>query len=161
MKCIDCGIEISRKRYSRCRKCYDIKRHEVSIKKKIELNCLYCQKKFFRSFLRLKDSKHKKYFCSRKCKDLGQRIKFGIKEIHPSHYKDGAGNYRRDAFEHYGKVCENCGYNKYEEVLDVHHIDSDHKNFKFSNLIVLCANCHRLLTLKRGYIENRKIKIYD
>lgn len=38
----------------------------------------------------------------------------------------------------YGK-CESCGY---DEVLDLHHIDENHKNNDPSNHSVLCPNCH-------------------
>ena len=38
----------------------------------------------------------------------------------------------------YGK-CESCGY---DEVLDLHHIDENHKNNDPSNHGVLCPNCH-------------------
>lgn len=33
-------------------------------------------------------------------------------------------------------------------LIDVHHIDGDHKNNKRENLIPLCALCHRLVTYK-------------
>lgn len=48
--------------------------------------------------------------------------------------------YRKDAFEHYGAVCEYCGstYNFF----DVHHIDGNRDNNDISNLCVLCRHCH-------------------
>lgn len=41
----------------------------------------------------------------------------------------------------YGK-CECCGYDK---VLDLHHIDENHKNNSPENHGVLCPNCHALI----------------
>ena len=39
--------------------------------------------------------------------------------------------------------CEKCKYDKCRKALDIHHVDRNHNNNKFSNLMVLCANCHR------------------
>jgi len=40
-----------------------------------------------------------------------------------------------------GPVCERCGYSKIE-ILHVHHRDRNHKNNEFSNLELICPNCH-------------------
>lgn len=40
-----------------------------------------------------------------------------------------------------GPVCERCGYFKYE-ILHVHHKDRDRSNNDFSNLEIICPNCH-------------------
>ena len=40
-----------------------------------------------------------------------------------------------------GEECERCGYNK-REILHVHHKDRDRKNNDFSNLELVCPNCH-------------------
>jgi predicted restriction endonuclease len=66
------------------------------------------------------------------------------------------GIYRRYALRTYGEKCELCGYNKYKEALEVHHIDKNRRNNNIKNLMVLCPNCHRLLTLKIGIIVKRK-----
>lgn len=40
-----------------------------------------------------------------------------------------------------GKVCEKCGYDKYE-ILQVHHKDRNKNNNELSNLELICPNCH-------------------
>lgn len=41
--------------------------------------------------------------------------------------------------------CEKCGFLAEDKCqLDIHHIDKDHNNNVTTNLITLCANCHRL-----------------
>ena len=61
------------------------------------------------------------------------------------------------AVDYLGGKCIHCGYNKYIEALDFHHINPDEKEYticmmstdieKFKNeldkCILLCANCHR------------------
>jgi len=90
------------------------------------------------------------FFCNRECKDSAQGID-GIKEIQPLHYKDGCGSYRARALKKYGVYCTKCGYDEYEEMLDVDHIDSDRSNNKIKNLQVLCVWCHALKTRKIPY----------
>lgn len=43
---------------------------------------------------------------------------------------------------HYGEFCADCGWNKFPEVLQVHHIDRNVKNNSLDNLVVLCPTCH-------------------
>jgi len=57
-------------------------------------------------------------------------------------YKNGSGGYRKKALEHYGCKCQECGYDKYISVLDVHHKDYDRSNNEIENLVVLCVRCH-------------------
>lgn len=50
-----------------------------------------------------------------------------------------------------GNKCQNCGYNKYNEALQFHHINPEEKesgddwkrkSFDISKVVLLCANCH-------------------
>lgn len=46
-----------------------------------------------------------------------------------------------------GHRCENCGLTEWQKqpiVLEVHHQDGDRTNNDFSNLKLLCCNCHSL-----------------
>ena len=63
------------------------------------------------------------------------------------------------AIDYKGGCCEKCGYNKYNEVLEFHHLDPNKKDFGISHkghcnswekvkkeldkCIMVCANCHR------------------
>ena len=47
---------------------------------------------------------------------------------------------------HKGEVCEMCGYKPFwRRALDVHHRDGNKSNNEPSNLMTLCATCHREL----------------
>lgn len=88
-------------------------------------------------------SKSGLYFCTRPCKDKGQKH---IKEIQPDHYgtSDGSYKYRQKELEHYGTECTRCGYKESIYAIDVHHRDRDRENNSLSNLEVLCCNCHAI-----------------
>lgn len=40
-----------------------------------------------------------------------------------------------------GEQCERCDYAK-REILHLHHHDRDRNNNDFTNLLLLCPNCH-------------------
>jgi hypothetical protein len=44
-----------------------------------------------------------------------------------------------------GIGCTNCGFNKWPQILQFHHIDRDRKNDSLENLTILCPNCHRAI----------------
>lgn len=63
-----------------------------------------------------------------------------------------------DAVEYKGGSCEKCGYNKYPDVLEFHHLDPTEKEAAWNKMrlwnwkkitaeldkcSMLCANCHR------------------
>jgi len=53
-----------------------------------------------------------------------------------------------------GAVCGRCGFiPEYKVQLDVHHKDGNHFNNDPSNLITLCANCHRLAKIGKLVIN--------
>lgn len=120
-------------------------RHYAQNRQKPENNvvCSYCAKPFYKSPSRVKNSKNGIHFCCRTHKDLAQRLG-GIPEIQPPHYGNGDGKYRyrKLALRVLGPVCNKCGYNKYSQVLEVHHKDRNRSNNEMSNLEVLCRNCH-------------------
>ena len=52
---------------------------------------------------------------------------------------------RRKHRRQVGNVCAKCGFIAVDLCqMDVHHIDHNHSNNDSTNLISLCANCHRL-----------------
>ncbi len=114
----------------------------------LNLTCAYCEKAFHRSTSKQKNSKTGFQFCSRECKDNAQRIENfdTFSAMMPDHFGTstvGRSNYRDIAFRHKSMLCEECGYNKIPEVLQVHHIDRNRLNCDISNLQILCPTCHQ------------------
>lgn len=99
--------------------------------------CALCQTSFIRS--KSSESKSGLRFCSRSCKDEGQKVKYNLREIWPSHYGTAEIGYREKAISFYGRACNRCGFDK---VVAVHHKDHNHRNDEIENLEVLCYNCH-------------------
>ena len=105
------------------------------------VNCAHCNKQHYKAASKLENSKSGLYFCSRECKDNGQKY---IKEIQPSHYGTGESGYRDRALKEYGEFCNRCGYDDNIAAIVVHHIDHSRVNNAIENLEVLCANCHAI-----------------
>ena len=74
------------------------------------------------------------------------------------HVKKSRQKTRDKAYEYLGGCCKICGYNKYKEALDFHHLDPSKKEFSLGSgdtiswertqkeldkCVLLCANCHR------------------
>ena len=75
--------------------------------------------------------------------------------------KRDTSSYRREVkrklIEYKGGKCQICGYNRYQEALEFHHLDPSQKDFTISGgtksfeslkpevdkCILVCANCHR------------------
>ncbi len=55
---------------------------------------------------------------------------------------------RRAALKHYGRKCKECGFvPKVDSQLDVHHLNpiaEGQRQTRIEDVVVLCANCHRL-----------------
>jgi hypothetical protein len=56
--------------------------------------------------------------------------------------ESAASKYRKTALAVKQQKCERCGYDKYPEILEVHHKDRSRKNGTSANLELLCPNCH-------------------
>ena len=110
------------------------------------VECAYCGKTFRRLRTRLEaDNKTGKIYCSKEC---GNKAK---NEQHTD-WNNGT-NYRRNAFNIYPHNCAICGYNEDERILEVHHIDENRNNNDINNLIILCPNCHKKLSLHLYTLE--------
>lgn len=61
-------------------------------------------------------------------------------------YKESmtVGTYRKRTLDLKGRKCNRCSYQENEHALVIHHIDRNRDNNIFSNLEVLCANCHAI-----------------
>lgn len=95
--------------------------------------CKHCEKEFLDS-----PSKNRIY-CSKKCVNKETKQTFI-----PTYNTVRKQMLRRNMINE----CQKCGYNKYPEILGVHHIDKNPKNNGLDNLIVLCPNCHSLEHMK-------------
>jgi hypothetical protein len=104
------------------------------------IQCRFCKKDCYKPKARLENSKHKVYFCSRKCKDIGQRIENGITEIWPTHFSTSNFEEVKRFAQKDGK-CQDCNESRLY-MLCIHHIDSDRTNNIKENLEILCYNCH-------------------
>lgn len=109
---------------------------------KIEIECSWCKIKFMMAPSRLR-SKSGLNFCCREHKDLAQRIG-GLKEIQLPHYGNQLASYRTKVLREAIEIkCARCGYDKYPEILEVHHKDCNRENNNLENLELICPNCHQ------------------
>jgi len=67
-------------------------------------------------------------------------------------------NFKKHLIKDKGHKCENCGLTEWQKqsiVLEVHHEDGDRTNNEFSNLKLLCCNCHALTHNWRNKNKNK------
>ena len=79
------------------------------------------------------------------------------------------------AIQYKGGKCERCSYNKCQEALEFHHLDSSKKDFNITSTqkswdkvkkeldkcSLLCSNCHREEHLSKYYSYEELEKIYN
>jgi len=118
---------------------------------RVKVICRNCEKELKVTESRFKRSRKKIFFCCRKCKDEAQKIGGKCPEIQPAHYGTSTYvPYRKVYKEETGiekLKCFRCQYEEFESVVEIHHIDRNKENNEIENLIPLCANCHRAVTL--------------
>ena len=90
--------------------------------------------------------------CGEPCRSKGLS-EYGTRIWDRRCWKCRENGYRTSKKDH----CEQCGFVAINQVqLDVDHIDGNHRNDDPSNLMTLCANCHRLKTyLNDDHLPNR------
>jgi len=142
-----------------CSKCKEVKLLEefyINHKYKYGVNyiCKICERKRQRQYnknRKLYAKKHREENCKRACK------------YQRENYEQWKGILK----EQFGRLrCIKCGYCKYFEVLDFHHLDENKKEVNISNLIwhkptpnrierlknesvvLMCPTCHRELHLE-------------
>lgn len=84
-----------------------------------------------------------------------RRRKLGIKKYLYGEVKKHKAWIRAQAIKKYGNKCELCGYGA---AIDTHHIIPKKMggSHEINNLIVLCPNCHALITRRYFILKNRK-----
>lgn len=83
-----------------------------------------------------------------------RRRKLGIKKYLYGDIKKHKAWVRLQAIKKYGTACELCGY---KLSIDTHHIIPKHKGglHTIENLMVICPNCHALITRKLIELKDR------
>ncbi len=84
-----------------------------------------------------------------------RRRKLGVKKYLYGEIKKHKAWIRAQAIKKYGDACELCSYNLH---IETHHILPRHKGgqHEIDNLVVLCSNCHSLVTHKNFNLKSRK-----
>ena len=126
-KCEVCGKEFktvpsSSKQYTCSRECLSIRYQTLREKK-----CEYCGEKYTAK----KGKKTTSRFCGKSCAVKARDWKPSLRKIIATILP------RSKMLQ-----CEQCGYNKYPEILERHHKDRDRNNNTQENLQALCPNCH-------------------
>ncbi len=113
----------------------------VKIDEKL-FSCVFCKKEWSE-----KTSRKRKY-CSRSCarQHYGELLKNSNRAngIWP--------NYReaKTALLKANSQCSNCGWSEIPAILELHHIDRNRRNNRYSNLTLLCPTCHTTVHFKTG-----------
>lgn len=133
MKCITCGEETTNPKF--CSKSCAAKYNNVHFpKRKLSIRriCKNCG-------VELGWRKKKQRCCSHHCHE---ELKYKNKPFSswPKH------RIRKHLLSTKGTVCERCDFSKTTEQgtgpFQIHHIDGNKRNNEYSNLEVLCNNCH-------------------
>jgi 5-methylcytosine-specific restriction endonuclease McrA len=106
--------------------------------KKFITECKTCRKEVERR--NSEKNNNGNYFCSKSCSSSWNN-QLRKRENHPN-WKTGKNSYRVYALREKENKCERCGYDKYTEILQVHHKNKDRNDTSLENLELLCPNCH-------------------
>lgn len=108
---------------------------------KVAVECDWCKITFQKKRSRINLSY--KHFCKNECKrDYFKNNPNDRGIFHGHNGKSVKSSYRKIAFDNYEHKCYYCGYNKFVDVLQVHHIDENRNNNTLSNLQIVCPTCH-------------------
>jgi hypothetical protein len=155
VNCSNCNKEINRKpndikRFKNiycCQKCRD----EAQCTG-YKIKCACCGKDIYRSKSAYHKSSSKTFFCNKSCSASYNNTKRKF---------PNSKSYRIKAFKEKDKLCERCGFNTYESILQVHHKDHNRLNNELNNLEILCPNCHAIEHIEVHGGNNKKPLIID
>ena len=110
-------------------------------KEKVEIVCSNCNTLFKKQKRKIKKSIT--HFCSNICKQNYFKINSHERGVYKKHNgRSVISTYRKNAFNNYKNECYYCGYDKFIDVLQVHHLDENRKNNSLENLRIVCPTCH-------------------
>jgi len=92
-------------------------------------NCVTCGKPIYRSPRQIAKSKTGLFYCCKRHQRKWHLLKKTA--------------YRKIAFDNLPHCCDECGYEKIIDILEVHHVNLDHDDNCLDNLQILCPTCHR------------------
>ena len=143
VNCAECGIEFNRKPSKVKDKNFcSIKCASVYRTKAVSKKCDCCGEPITVRAGVIKTSTTNKFYCSKSCA-VTENNKLRRNDKH-ANWRGGISTYRIRFLRETLNVCSSCGYDAHPEILEVHHIDEDRENNLFTNLEVLCPNCHAL-----------------
>lgn len=82
----------------------------------------------------------------------------GVSE-YPNHYK--MKKLRKEKLELVGNNCEECGVEKPNSKLELHHLDGSKDNHTLENFLLLCCKCHRGIYHSGPYGPSKGKKEYS
>ncbi len=128
-----------------------INNDKLGILKDFKVVCFNCEKEVIVTEREKQFPLKERYFCDRRCAN-SQGGKVNANNIE----KSGEMGYRSVAQRNHPKECIVCGFDK---VLEVHHVDENHSNNDFNNLVWLCPNHHQMFHSKykseiEPYVQN-------
>lgn len=154
VQCQFCGKDIWRKEHDlrRYKLIYCDRacrtKHQRALQPRV--TCSACGKMIVLNGCRKRNSKTGLYFCNNECKNP-YVARFHRWRANPHSHRS-----RRPAVISAAEgKCQNCGYHENECMLDVHHVDSNHRNNDWKNLRCLCVWCH--IGHHRGAVELREL----
>ena len=119
--------------------------------KDYDVTCSVCKKLFSVNVREKLFDPNVTFHCSKSCANTKGGNALSIKNG-----STGRSSYRARAFKMYGsKSCLICGFDK---VVEIHHIDHDHDNNKWGNIVILCPN-HHMMIHRSKYSEEVKSDI--
>ena len=125
-------------------------------RKRVTVSCALCGKTKDIQESKYIASKNKIFFCSRKCKDKGQKLESGLTDILPNHYGTGHSTYRARCFSRHQHKCCICGESL---MVQVHHLDHDRNNSNITNLVPLCPTHHAYMhSVHKKLIEDKVLE---